>query len=376
MNNTKILILTSKGLCDYLKQEVAILNFPITSTNAYGVQINGTLADAMLLNLNLRCAHHVLYHLKDFFCLNPEKLYQEVYQIPWENIIDENGYVSVYSHVDNPTITDLRFANLKCKDAIVDRIFKIKGKRPNSGPDKNKTVIYLYWKNDQGSIYIDTSGESLAKRNYRKIPLTAPLQETLAAGIIAATGFKTEDNFVNPMCGSGTLAIEAAMIALNRKPGILRDNFGFMHIKAFNKQLWEDLRHKTQLTENKIIKGKIIATDIDEAAIAAARKNAEYARVDKFIEFSVCDYSKTPIPEGNGIIVFNPEYGLRLGETEKLENTYKEIGDFLKQKCKGYRGYVFTGNLSLGKKVGLKPKRRIPFYNAQIESRLYEYELY
>jgi putative N6-adenine-specific DNA methylase len=201
------------------------------------------------------------------------------------------------------------------------------------------------------------------------------MQETLAAGVVLATGWVGDGNFINPMCGSGTLAIEAALTGLNRAPGLLRSNFGFMHLKSFQESRWNDLREQTRQGSRKAIPGRIIATDISRDAIEAAKKNATTAGVEHLIEFRVCDYTETPLP-GNGILVINPPYGERMGEIAKLEELYKGIGDFLKQKCRGYAGYVFTGNPSLAKKVSLKPKRSIPFYNSGIECRLLEYELY
>jgi putative N6-adenine-specific DNA methylase len=178
------------------------------------------------------------------------------------------------------------------------------------------------------------------------------------------------------MCGSGTLAIEAAMIALNKAPGLLRNNYGFIHLKGFNESSWNALRKKTRVIAKKSLNGRIIATDISQEAIEAAKKNATTAGVAHLMEFGVCGYSETPIPKGGGVVVLNPEYGERLGEIEKLKEVYKGIGDFFKKKCLGYKGYIFTGNLDLAKKVGLKTKRRIPFFNSNIECRLLEYDLY
>jgi putative N6-adenine-specific DNA methylase len=299
-----------------------------------------------------------------------------VFDVAWEEYIDEQGYLSLTSSVDNPTIKDSRYASLKCKDAIVDRIRNKRGNRPDTGPERDKTVVHLYWKDERGAVYLDTSGEPLSRRGYRKIPLGAPMQETLAAAVVLATGWNGVGNFINPMCGSGTLAIEAALIGLNRAPGLLRSNFGFMHIKGWNEGLWNDLREKAKKDAKKALPNRIIATDIDPRAVEAARKNATTAGVEQVIEFGVCNYSDTPLPEGNGIIVLNPEYGERMGEAAKLEETYKGIGDFFKQKCMGYTGYVFTGNPGLAKKISLKPKRSIPFFNSGIECRLLEYELY
>ncbi len=237
---------------------------------------------------------------------------------PGKLILHDSGkaaYVCVTSIVDNPLITDSRFVNVKVKDAIVDRIRDKCGRRPDSGPDKDKAVIHVYWKNDQAYVYLDTSGERLSLRGYRKIPLQAPMQETLAAAVIMATGWKGEESFINPMCGSGTLAIEAAFIALNRAPGLLRNNYGFMFIKEFPEALWQDLRKKAKDSTKKKLPAKIIATDIDKKAVLAARQNAQTAGVEHLIEFNTCSYEKTPIPEDGGIIILNPPYGERMDAT-------------------------------------------------------------
>jgi 23S rRNA (guanine2445-N2)-methyltransferase len=240
----------------------------------------------------------------------------------------------------------------------------------------------LYWKGDQCWLYLNTSGQKISDRAYRKIPHSAPLRESLAAAIILATGYDGSVPLICPMCGSGTLAIEAALIASQRAPGLLRSNFGFMHLKVHDESAWQELR-SAALKQSKKRGGKasfkparIVATDIDPKAVEAARKNALTAGVAHLIDFSVCDFAETAVEPGEGIILLNPEYGERLGEIKKLEQTYKRIGDFFKQKCAGYTGYIFTGNLDLAKHVGLRTRRRIPFYNANIECRLLEYELY
>jgi len=178
------------------------------------------------------------------------------------------------------------------------------------------------------------------------------------------------------MCGSGTLAIEAALIAQNRAPGLLRSNYAFMHTKSFDKHKWQELRAETRKRTKKTLKYPIIASDIDANAVNAAKKNAQTAGVDHLIKFQVCDFMETEIPQQGGIVIMNPEYGKRLGEQKALESTYKRIGDFLKQKCCGYYGYILTGNMELAKKIGLKTSRRYIFFNADIECRMLKYELY
>jgi putative N6-adenine-specific DNA methylase len=376
MQKSRILITCAKGIPPFLKQELQTLHFPILSDAVAGVVTEGRLDDTLLLNLVIRTGHRVLFQVKEFEAKNADELYHALCDLNWEDYIPEDGYLCVTSSVENKTIKDSRYASLKCKDAIVDRIKEKRGRRPDSGALRDRSVVHLYWKDDQCSVYLDTSGEPLSRRGYRKLPLFAPMQETLAAAVVLATGWNGSGNFINPMCGSGTLAIEAALIGLHRTPGLLRSNFGFMHIKGFNKVLWAETREKARAASKKSLSCRIIATDINPQAVDAAKKNATTAGVEHLIEFGVCDYADTRLPGDGGVIVMNPEYGERMGEAAMLEETYKGIGDFFKQKCKGYTGYVFTGNPSLAKKVSLKPKKSIPFFNSGIECRLLEYELY
>jgi putative N6-adenine-specific DNA methylase len=283
----------------------------------------------------------------------------------------------VTSTVNNPTVNNNLFVNVKIKDAIVDRFRDMVNERPDSGPLEDKTVIHLFWKDDMAEIFIDTSGQTLAKHNYRKIPGQAPMLESLASATILASVWDKKSPFVNPMCGSGTLAIEAAMIATNRAPGLFRDNYGFMHILGYEPSFFEKEKEVLNRQIIEIPELKIIATDYSEDAINISHINAGAAGVGDIIEFEVCNFEDTVFPEnGNGVIFFNPEYGERLGDEIELEETYARIGDFLKKKCRGYTGYIFTGNFNLAKKIGLKAKRRIEFYNGKIDCRLLEYELY
>jgi putative N6-adenine-specific DNA methylase len=352
------------------------LGLPVRTESVAGVETEGTMEEAMRLNLFLRTGQRVLFFLRKLEAKNADDLYAGISRIEWEDFISPEEYLCVTSAVDNPTIRDFRFANLKCKDAIVDRIKKKTGRRPDSGSERTGAVVDLYWKENLCLVYLDTSGEPLYRRGYRKIPLHAPMQETLAAAVIQATGWRGRGNFVNPMCGSGTLAIEAALSGLDMAPGLLRKNFGFMHLKGFNRASWNKMLQEARARVKKSFRGKFVATDIDPQAIHTARQHAAAAGIGHLIEFSAGDYSETPIPEGSGVVILNPEYGERMGQIEQLKGVYRGIGDFFKKKCQGYTGYIFTGNLDLAKKVGLKPKRRTPFFNSNIECRLLEYDLY
>jgi 23S rRNA G2445 N2-methylase RlmL len=374
----KILITCPKGLPPWLAGEVRALGFPVLAEAEAAVETEGTLADTMPLNLHLRTGHRVLYHLADFPAENPEDLYRSLRKLPWEETLHERGehaYLCVTSTADTPSINDARYVNLKAKDAIVDRMLEVSGLRPDSGPDRDRAVVHVFWRGSKAAVYLDTSGEPLSRRGYRKIPLAAPMQETLAAAVILATGWKGRRDFVNPMCGSGTLAIEAALFALGKAPGLLRSNYGFIHLRGFDPAAWREVRSAAHAAQKETA-ARIIATDIDPRAVAAARQNARTAGVEGRIEFSVCPFGETPVPKRGGVVVLNPPYGERTGDFPTLCGLYREIGDFFKKRCGGHRGYIFTGNAALGKQVGLRTKRRIPFFNGEIECRLLEYELY
>ena len=373
---SKIIVTCNKRLSPYLQSEIEALGFTPVRVFQTGVELKGTVNDSIALNLNLRCASQVLYLLKSFTAANPQQLYEQLVAIEWENLIEFTGYFSVTSNVNNEHITTPLFANVKVKDAIVDRIKDKKGIRPNSGPEQNKTVVHLYWQDDKAEVFLDTSGETLAKHSYRKIPGKAPMLEALAASTIMATNWDKNSTFINPMCGSGTLAIEAALLATDKSPGFFRMNYGFMHIMGYEEDVFFTERRKLKDKGKKTLNFKIIATDLSADAVDIAQKNAKTAGVEHLIDFSVCDFADTMVPDEPGVIMFNPEYGERLGTHSKLEATYKRMGDFMKQKCLGYRGYIFTGNPDLAKRIGLKANRRVEFYNGKLDCRLLEYELY
>ena len=206
-----VTITCHKRIAPYLEQEVRDLGFTPEETFVTGVRLNATINDCIKLNLNLRCASQILYSLKHFKADNADAVYQNLLSYPWENILPEPGYFSVTGNVSNPTINNSMFANIRVKDAIVDRLREQRGIRPSTGSELTGAVIHLFWKNDYAEVFIDTSGDSLARHGYRKIPGQAPMLEALASATIYATCWDKISPFVNPMCGSGTLAIEAAM---------------------------------------------------------------------------------------------------------------------------------------------------------------------
>ncbi|MDX2195163.1 MAG: class I SAM-dependent RNA methyltransferase [Cytophagales bacterium] len=362
----------------YLLDEINALKMPIKGTELLNVQTFGTLKDCISLNMHLSTAHRVLFELQAAKAFDLEQVYAVINKIHWEKIIPADGYFSIDSVTDSTEVRDSRFLNLKIKDAIADRFINILNRRPDSGPDDSKTVLFIYWKNHDLKIYLDTSGVSIAKHGYRTSPYKAPLQEALAHCIIKATDWDMNSTLILPMCGSGTLAIEAALLAMQKPPGLFSENFAFMHILGYDNIWWQDLKKEVLRKINYKINARIIASDIDPNAIKYAKINARNAGVNALIYFQTCDIADTQVPaSNNGIVIINPPYGERMGDEDaELSDLYQKIGNFLKQKCAGYTAYVFTGNVEMAKKIGLKATRRIEFYNGKIDCRLLKYEMY
>ncbi len=375
-----ITISCARGLPVYAAQEAKALGLEPTAISDTTVVLRGNFRDAMMLNLWSRTATRILWRVGHGRAEDITGLYEVVNSLPWESYIPEDGYFTVNNFTHQDTIRDTRLPSLCVKDAIADRFrAACNGRRPNSGGDFSGAAVYLWWQDNRVELYIDTTGESLSKRGYRLQPWKAPMQESLAAACVAASGWDPTTPFVAPMCGSGTPAIEAAMVAINRAPGILRDHFCFMSLRNYAENgmaaEWEELKKRAIEQERRDDVPAIIATDIAEDAIEAAKANANRAGVLDLIKFDVCDFAETEVPPGPGTIFMNPEYGERMGEVNELLNTYARIGEFLKQKGSAYCAAVLTGNLDLARKIGLHSLKRLVFNNGPIDCRLLMFQL-
>ena len=392
--NYPIIISCAKELSRWTEVEVRDLGYTPIEVTENTVVVRGDMRDVMKLNLKLRTAHRVLVPLLRADCRNIRDLYHLAKSIDWENLIEADGYFSVSSIVHNYTIRDTRIPSLYTKDAIADRMRERCQRRPDSGGENKGSAVFVYWERNEVIIYLDTSGEPLSKRGYRKIPGSAPMQETLAAACLMAMHWDKKSPFLSPMCGSGTPAIEAAMMALNKAPGALKGHFAFQsnkgysriipgetapriaprqHIGASPEQIWKEIVLDAKNEE--VTEGipKIIATDISPEAVENAHTNAIAAGVAPYIEFKDCDFAETPIPQDKGCIFFNPEYGIRLGTVEELAPIYERIGTFMNEKCAGWTGGLITGNPDLARLVNLYYKTRVPFFNGPIDCRLFIY---
>jgi putative N6-adenine-specific DNA methylase len=394
--NYPIIISCAKQLSRWTEVEVRDMGYEPIEVTENTVVVRGDMHDVMKLNLNLRTAHRVLVPLLRTYCNNIRDLYKAAYSIDWENLLDADGYFSVFSIVHNYSIRDTRLPSLYVKDAIADRMRDKCQRRPNSGGENIGAAVFVYWERDEVIIYLDTSGEPLSKRGYRKIPGSAPMQETLAAACIMALRWDKKSPFISPMCGSGTPAIEAAMMAMNKAPGSLKDHFAFQSIKGYTRiipglkapnvaprqyagaspeQIWKEIVLESKANEKKENIPAIVATDISPEAVENAHTNAIAAGVAPYIRFKACDFGETEIPEGDekGVVFFNPEYGIRLGTYEELAPVYQRIGTFMHEKCSGYTGGLITGNPDLARMVDLYYQARVPFFNGPIDCRLFIY---
>ena len=393
-----IIISCAKELSRWTEIEVIDMGYHPIEVTENTVVVRGSMRDVMKLNLRLRTAHRVLVPLLRTTCRNIKDLYEAARSIDWENLIEVDGYFSVSSIVHNYTIRDTRIPSLYTKDAIADRMREKCQRRPDSGGENKGAAVFVYWERDEAIIYLDTSGEPLSKRGYRKIPGSAPMQETLAAACIIALKWDGKTPFVSPMCGSGTPAIEAAMIAMNKAPGSLKGHFAFQSIKGYSsiisgesaprvaprqhvgaspEQIWKEIVMEANAAEKKDGIPPIVATDISPEAVDNAHSNAIAAGVSQWITFKACDFAETPVPESDasprGAVFFNPEYGIRLGTFEELAPIYERIGNFMHEKCSGYTGGLITGNPDLARLVNLYYRTRVPFFNGPIDCRLFIY---
>ena len=389
-----IIISCAKELSRWTEIEVIDMGYPPIEVTENTVVVRGAMRDVMKLNLHLRTAHRVLVPLLRTTCRNIKDLYEATRSIDWENLIEADGYFSVSSIVHNYTIRDTRIPSLYTKDAIADRMREMCQRRPDSGGENIGAAVFVYWERNEVIIYIDTSGEPLSKRGYRKIPGSAPMQETLAAACIMAMHWDGKSPFLSPMCGSGTPAIEAAMMAMNKAPGSLKGHFAFQSVKGYNRiipgesaptvaprqvagaspeQIWKEIVLAAKAEERTDNMPRIIATDISPEAVENAHSNAIAAGVAPYIEFKACDFGDSPVPDEKGCVFFNPEYGIRLGTTEELTPVYQRIGTFMHEKCGGWTGGVITGNPDLARCVDLYYKTRVPFFNGPIDCRLFVY---
>jgi putative N6-adenine-specific DNA methylase len=367
---------TAKGVEEVLAAELVRLGSQDVKIESGGVRFGGGMEAAYRANLWLRTASRVLMPLAEFACETPEQLYEGVRTISWNSFLTPAMTLAVDCNLRDSALTHSGFVALKTKDAIVDDVRDRVGTRPNVDTKDPDLRVNVRLFRNRCTVSLDCSGTPLDRRGYRLDRHEAPLKENLAAALIELSGWDGSVPLLDPMCGTGTIAIEAALKALRIPPGLLRAGFGFQRWQGFDRPLWERIVEEARQGMLAALPAPVLGSDISHSAIAMANENARRAGVGELISLGRGEIGELAPPPGPGILIFNPPYGKRLGEEEALKPLYKEIGDVLKQRCKGYTAYLFTGNLELAKSVGLKATRRIVLYNGPIECRLLKYEMY
>ena len=372
--DTSFLAKTFYGFEPLLEKELRKLGAKNIKSINRAVSFEGDLGFLYKANLSLRTALRILMPIGRFSVKNQTDLYRAIDRIDWSKwfsaeqsfIID----VTLFSDHFNHSL----FVAQKAKDAIVDQFSKREGKRPSVTTENPDIRIQLHLQGDQLTISLDSSGNSLHQRGYRIETNIAPINEVLAAGMLLHSGWEGKTYFYDPMCGSGTLAIEAAMIACNIPPSLNRTTFAFMNWKNFDVELFEVIRNSC-LSKVREFRGHIYASDKAPSAVRKAQENIENAGLEEYISVVRSDFFFAVRPSEVPLhIVFNPPYGERLPIDADV--FYGKIGDTLKKEYQGCEAWFITANIEALKSVGLRPSRKIKMFNGKLESRLVNYELY
>ncbi len=374
MGNTKYIAKTSFGLEEILENELRSLGAKDLVRYKRAVEFTGDKELLYKANLSLRTCLRILKPLYHFTANNPDQLYKKVKDINWSTLISPDDTIAIDGVVNSEFFTHSKYAALKVKDAIVDQIRDETGKRPNVELKNPTYRLNVHIEKNNCSILLDSSGDSLHKRGYRIKGGIAPLNEVLAAGMLMLSGWDGKSNFVDPMCGSGTLLIEALLMTKNIAPNINREHFGFMNWKDFDKQLFQlvknDLIDKQQNTSY-----SFIGNDISSQTIELAKENAKRANVLENINFVVGDFKDLEHDLDSGIVITNPPYDERIKQ-ENINAFYKEFGDALKNKFTGFDAWILSANIEALKNLGLRTSRRIHLFNGALETRFYNYKMY
>lgn len=368
----KVVVKTFAGLEPVLASELNALGAEEVSIERRAVSFTGDQSMLYKANFLLRTALKVLKPIAQFRVNHKDDLYDQAKKIEWSEYLTLGKSFSIDSTVQSDIFVNSMYASLKVKDAIADHFREKFGKRPSVNPEDPDIRIHIYLMGDYCELSLDSSGESLHKRGYRLGQGEAPVNEVLAAGMILLTGWQGDSNFLDPMCGSGTLLIEAAMIARGIPAGIYRKSFGFEKWEDFDEQLFSDIYNADYEKESTV---KIFGSDISVQSCAIARANIKNAGLSKVIEIETKDFLEMNPPFESGIIVTNPPYGERL-ITKSIAGLYKSVGDVLKQRFSGYTAWVISSSEEGFKSIGLKPSRKIELFNGALPCSFRSFELF
>ncbi len=372
--NFNMLAKTLFGFEDLLANELTQLGAQDVKTGVRSVSFSGDKGFMYKANLGLRTAIKILKPIHTFIVNNEHDLYHNIYKMPWEQYVKATGTIAVDATIHSELFTNSLYIAQKTKDAVVDKFRDTTGERPNIDLKFPDLKINVHIDRYQCTISLDSSGDSLHKRGYKLTTNIAPINEVLAAGLIMLSGWDGQTDFMDPMCGSGTMLIEAAMIACNIPPNLMRKEFAFERWNDWDVDLFEKIE-ASLLNKTRDFHYKIIGYDKAPSAVTKAKANVKNAQLDDFIEVKHEDFFKTQKGGDEKLhMVFNPPYGERLNID--MQEFYKRIGDTLKQNYPNTDAWFITSNLDALKYVGLRPSRKIQLYNAKLEARLIKYEMY
>lgn len=362
------------GLENVLAEELTALGAENVQVLYRAVSFEGDKPLMYKANYCCRTALRILKPVASFVARNELALYNNIFKIKWHEIFNINETFAIDAVTSGNYYTHSQYAALKVKDAIADQFREHFGARPSVDVDDPDLRINVHIENEKVTLSFDSSGESLHKRGYRKVVDKAPMSEVLAAGLIKLTGWKCDSNFVDCMCGSGTIPIEAAMLAMGIPAGFFRKKWGFMTWHDFDPELWQRVMREAG-AEMEEFNYEILASDHSAKAVEIAKANIENAHLQYDIKLSKQDMFKMVPPEGGGIMIINPPYGERLEEKD-LINLYKGIGDALKKNFKGFEAWIISSNKDVMKLIGLKPSKKIDVYNGPLECKFEKFEIF
>lgn len=366
----------ARGLEPIAAAELEKLGASEVSTDFTGVHFQGDLALLYRVNLWCRTIFRVLLFIKEVNCETSQQLYQEIKKIDWFEYLNPENTLAIKCTGSNTHLNHTHFTALQIKNAIVDQQRDRTGTRSNIDPENPDLLVNAHIYQNRCILSLDSSGSSLHRRGYRPAMGLAPLKESLAAALLDLSEWKPDLPFLDPLCGSGTLPLEAAFTSLNIAPGLYKDKFGFETWHNFDQSLWESILAEAKKKKQSQLQAPIFGSDSDLEVIEQARRNANSCNLENHISLKQQELAEIEAPSDRGVIICNPPYGKRIGEVDELGGLYKLLGDVFKQRFKGWTAYILTGNKELAKKVGLKASRRFPVYNGDLPCTLLKYELY
>jgi len=376
MDSTKLRFFAPcpSGLESVLEQELHDLGVPMTTKTEGGVAFLAPWSSMYWVNLKSHIASRVLWEVGQTPYLSEDDVYRAAYSLPWPDWFTSLQTIKVKVSARRCPLTSLDFITLRIKDAVCDKFMAVRHKRPNIDTHHPNIRLDAFLDESTVTFYLDTSGDPLFKRGHRVVSVEAPLRENLAAGLLRLAGWTPNDVLLDPMCGGGTIPLEAALMARRIAPGQSRA-FAFEHLIIHDPKLWGHLREASRVKQLAEVPAAIYASDQDPAAVKIAQRTFQGAGVSVDIRLKQSDILALEAPAERGVLLINPPYGVRLGRPEELDAFYPQLGNWLKQRFSGWRAYIFTGDLRIPKLIGLAPSKRIPLFNGPLECRLYEFHI-